>query len=295
MTEKEVNLKLIIPLASYRKIMAYAQICDTEISGFADLEYNQERSALIVGNVYLLEQRAGGADVHMDEEEVSKFNIQRIKAGAEQLPQLWWHSHVNMEAFFSGTDEATLKQLQNDTFIVALVVNKRKEMKAKAYIATESVTKIMGQIVEEKKFIEVDPLQVSIELEYERIPEALKKEVEKKVKARVYETPKLPYKSPYVWDLEDGPYGEKNRRFFQHGQSTNPKGYKSLVGVLYLPKDPEKALERIEKLGLLREYDNEKHEWVYKNPKTGGVWVDYWDTLEKFEEENKNNKGKKGN
>ena len=155
--------------------MAYISFCDLEISGFADVEYNSARNAFVAGEVYLLRQEVSGAATHMDEEAVSKFNLEMIKAGKMQLPRIWFHSHVNMQAFFSATDEETLKDLQNETFIIALVGNKRKEMKAKAYVA-ESIP-MLGQ----SSYIEIDPMTITVDLEYERIPEALRKEVDEKV------------------------------------------------------------------------------------------------------------------
>lgn len=264
------GLKLIIPLATYRKIMAYTTIADTEISGFAEVEYVESRNAFVAGEVYLLKQEAGGSSVHMDEETVSKFNLERIKAGATQLPRLWWHSHVNMETFFSVTDEDTLKDLQNDTFIIGLVTNKRKAMKAKTYLYNEVQSKVMGIQFNTTEQIEVDPLPVSIEFDYERIPDALRKEVEEKVKTRVYTpTPQLPY------SVQHNQYevGKKKER-----------GHASIIKPLFLPKDRTAATKRIEDKGLEREWDADKGEFIYRDPYSGDVWVDYWAALEDFEE-----------
>src|SRR5690606_39103776 len=58
------------------------------------------------------------------------FSVECIKNGMTQLPRLWWHSHNNMGAFFSGTDDTAIEDLANDSFTIALVINKRAEMKA---------------------------------------------------------------------------------------------------------------------------------------------------------------------
>jgi hypothetical protein len=42
----------------------------------------------------------------------------------------WWHSHVNMPVFWSGTDEATIKDLGKHGHIVATVFNKKREYKS---------------------------------------------------------------------------------------------------------------------------------------------------------------------
>ena len=265
MSELTDGLKIILPLATYRKIMAYATICDLEISGFCEVEYNEARSAFIAGEPYLLRQEVTGGSTHMDEEAVSAFNLERIKAGATQLPRLWWHSHVNMEAFFSAIDEGTLKDLQNDSFIIALVVNKRKNMKAKAYVYSQTATNLLGFQFEEKLQTEIDPLPIQIEFEYERIPESLKKEVEEKVKTKTF-TPQLPSGDCY------GGRGKKR----EHGHA-------SIIKPLFLPKDRTAANKRIEEKGLEKEWDHIRGEYIYKDLATGEIWVDFWATLDEFD------------
>lgn len=263
MEEKTNEVKLIIPLSTYRKIMAYTAICDLEISGFCEVEYNQARHAFIAGEVYLLDQEVTGTGTHMDEEAVSKFNLDYIKKGGTQLPRLWWHSHVNMEAFFSGIDEDTLKELQNDTFAIALVVNKRKEFRAMAYVYKETVTNIMGFEFETKEQVKIDPLHAEVELEYERIPETLKKEVEKKVRERTYHAPT---RVPTVYGRDKIHTGEKS----------------IFARALQLPKSPVEANRRILELGLVKEWDNQLQQYVYRDPYTQQIWVDYWKVLSKY-------------
>jgi hypothetical protein len=270
----EEKLQLIIPLESYRKIMAYAELCNTEISGFADVEYQKELNAFVVGKVYLLEQEGSAASVHMDEEAVAKFNDDLIRKGAKQLPRLWWHSHVNMEAFFSGTDEATTEQLRNDSFNISLVVNKRNQMKAKANIYYESIsiTKLMGEeeTLEEKEWLDIDPMPIHVSMEYQKIPKTLVDEVEKKVskpKPHVHRTT-LPYTSPYILtNQEDKAFGD--------GAIYIPK--KQFANTL--PKDRLKAEKKIADLGLRREWDYVLQEWVYKSPHNDDIWVDSWNVL----------------
>jgi proteasome lid subunit RPN8/RPN11 len=164
----KIDIQLIIPLASYRKLMAYVMAVDSEISGFANVEYNKAKKSLVMGEVFLLEQTSGAAHTHIDEEEVSKFNTKLVQKGVTQLPRLWWHSHDTMGAFFSATDETTLKDFETNTFMVALVVNKRKEMQAK-FILFEPI------------YVEVDDIPIIIDMEYPEIPASILKEVERKV------------------------------------------------------------------------------------------------------------------
>lgn len=220
------EFQLVIPLESYKKIISYAIAADNiEITGFADVEFNKEKNEFVVGEVYLLEQNAGGADVHIEEEDIQKFNFEMVKAGKEQMPRVWWHSHVDMQAFFSGTDEGTLKELQNDTYIIALVVNKRAEMKAKMYVRQKTIVKskvvtenaLFGKQTETQdddnvEYIEIDPLPITVQyFDKTQIPATIKNEVKKKLKNRVV-TFKLPYKTPFK-----GIFGTKKNQFQKDG------------------------------------------------------------------------------
>lgn len=243
MFDNEQDIKkpqLIIPLKSYQKIMAYTQLATGEITGFADVSYDRERHALAVGEVYLLEQEAGAAHVEMDEDIIADFNLQMIKRGVTQLPCLWWHSHSDMDTFFSGTDDETIKQLSNDSFMVALVVNKDRKMHA--------LLNLCAPI----PFI-IDNLPINVDFGSEQISEALKKEVERKVKQH---------------SIIPSFFGKRKRKDQETDQS-----------IMYFPKDIEAIKERIKQFGLKREWDTGLSQHVWKNPLTNIIWVDFHDVI----------------
>ena len=239
----EVELEkpqLIIPLASYQKIMAYAEIATGEITGFADVDYNTEKKALVVGEVYLLEQEAAAAHVEMNEEIVADFNLQMVKKGLTQLPRLWWHSHVDMETFFSGTDDDTILDLKNDSFMVALVVNKKRKMHA--------LLNFCAPIP-----LIIDNLPISVDFGLEEVPEELRKEVQRKVK-----------EPPSVFS-----------NFLTKGWEKK-KGEES---IMYFPKDIASIKKRIKEFGLKREWDTDSSQHIWKSPKTGTIWVDFHNVI----------------
>lgn len=278
----EFELEIIIPLAPWKRIMAYTDIAEGEIQGWADLDYDAEKKQLIVGEVYLLEQEASGGHVLIDEETQSKFNLECAKKGLKQTPRLWWHSHVNMETFFSGIDENNLKEHQNDTFIVALVVNKKREYHAKAYIKMVSFNGLFGEngeVIEKQEWLEVDPLSTRIQYEDEKINAELIKEVEEKVhKPKPHKI--VPWQG--LW--------EKGGRFIKPGDDDYGKddevvSYRHRIKTRLnhpnrLPKAPSEALEKVDLLGLDREWSIELQEWVYRDPLTDRVWLDFWEALD---------------
>lgn len=250
--EKIEELRLIIPLASYRKIMAYVALVDTEITGWADVNYNEARNAFIMEEVYLIPQTVGSTTVHVNEEAHSNFLYERMKTGADKMPACWWHSHSTMEAFLSAQDEETLKHYQNKDFIIALVVNKNRQMKAKAYVYAEEKIGLFGVEKIIKKQIKIEDLDITIEFAYERIPEAIKKEIKEKVTKREY------------------------------GVSVfNKQKYNGIYRSL--PKKLTKALKIVREKQLVKQWDSITKQYVYIGHKSGEIYIDGWKTLNEEE------------
>lgn len=257
--------ELLIPLESYKKIMAYVDICDTEVTGFADVEYNPETYQFVIGEVHLVEQEAGAGHVLMDEDIMAKFNVEMIQKGATQLPQLWWHSHVNFQASFSSIDEGTSLQLQNDTFNISLVVNKKRGMYAKMYLP------ILLPLVGDQLFhVEIDPLPVKVQTLYDVIPQELVDEVKEKVTVKVQTTTSYP---GYQYNTA----GKYSYSPTTHAPTSKASKAKTL------PKVPSDAATKVEKLGLIKNFDTDLNEDVYTDPDNGDIWIDYWGALENDE------------
>lgn len=250
--EKIEELRLIIPLASYRKIMAYVALVDTEITGWADVNYNEARNAFIMEEVYLIPQTVGSTTVHVNEEAHSNFLYERMKTGADKMPACWWHSHSTMEAFLSAQDEETLKHYQNKDFIIALVVNKNRQMKAKAYVYAEEKIGLFGVEKIIKKQIKIEDLDITIEFAYERIPEAIKKEIKEKVTKREYGI------SVFNKQKYNGTYRS-------------------------LPKKLTKALKIVREKQLVKQWDSITKQYVYIGHKSGEIYIDGWKTLNEEE------------
>jgi len=239
--------KLLIPLKSWQRLMSFVELCPIEISGFADVEYDKKEKVYRVGEVYLLTQEASAAEVEMSEEDVSTFMLERIKQGATQMPRLWWHSHVNMGAFFSGVDDTAMEELKNDSFFVGLVVNKSGEYKA---------------IIKYCDPFEFYIKEVNIAIDYTKpsIPNVIKDEYQKKVKLPEYE--------------KEGKEGNGE----SHGKQIYVNGHQKDIftkgQALTLPVSFDKAYKRVKDLGLKRMWDEDSLEWYYYDFKNGNRWID---------------------
>lgn len=261
----ETKPSIIIPEESYKKLMHYVRGCDSEISGFFDVEWDKEEGAFVMGEVYLVEQECTGTETEMDEDAIAKFSYQLIKQGVKQLPRGWWHSHVNMGAFWSGTDEKAHEVFKNETFTVSIVVNKKSEMKGKL-------------CVYDPFEFQIDDIEIEAFEPKDIIPASILKEIKKKVKVKTYKQPTVStgygYGYGYQSSLDDGIPNYTGHGFHKVGQIYKPKAHN-----LTLPKDKTEALAKIDALDLIRMWNDGIKAYDYKDVATGDVWRDIWNCI----------------
>ncbi len=120
--------EIVLSSESYAKICNWVDLCSKEISGLGTIEIRED--SIYVDQVYLLDQEVTGADTDIDSVAIAKLLGNLPKSSKNRL-RFWWHSHVNMGVFWSGTDETCIKALRGEGFILSIVFNKKGEYKAR--------------------------------------------------------------------------------------------------------------------------------------------------------------------
>lgn len=121
--------KVIIPKQVHQKIMHWVNKSNFEVSGLGKLV--QKDGVCTVLDVMLLPQKNGTTHTDIEAEEVGKAMFQ-LKDTEGDL-RFWWHSHVDMGVFWSGTDMETIKKIGAGGWFVSTVFNKKREMKSAFY------------------------------------------------------------------------------------------------------------------------------------------------------------------
>lgn len=83
---------------------------------------------VLAHDVRLFDQICTAASTDIDQQALAKFLV------AHDQPEnvrLWCHSHGNLQVFWSQQDDSCIEGLANDTFLLSLVVNKKREMKCR--------------------------------------------------------------------------------------------------------------------------------------------------------------------
>ncbi len=108
-----------------RKLQLYQILCPFEISGLGEIEVLP--SGFLVEDLFLLKQRCHHAYTELLPEGTARFLISMIEQGKDPAKlKLWWHSHSEMDVFWSPMDDYTARGFEND-YMLSLVTNKAGE------------------------------------------------------------------------------------------------------------------------------------------------------------------------
>jgi hypothetical protein len=115
----------------HKKVMYWVNKSEYEVSGLGMIQVQPE-GVLKVVSVMLLPQKNGSAHTDIEAEDVNRA-LYALRA-TPGLLQWWWHSHVNMNVFWSGTDMDTIKKIGEGGWVAASVFNKKNEVRSAVYI-----------------------------------------------------------------------------------------------------------------------------------------------------------------
>lgn len=130
-------MKINIDFTVYKKMTYYIKHAEGEISGLAKVERDKEdKSIFNIVDIVLLEQTCSGVTTTLDADSIAKFYNSLIKDKQDTGAwKCWWHSHANMDTFWSSTDSATIESLDpetdKDNYIISIVSNKKEEVLAR--------------------------------------------------------------------------------------------------------------------------------------------------------------------
>lgn len=121
--------RVMITLGARQKLQYFIDLCPEEISGLGTVE--RQGNDFLITNVFLFQQVVTNASTDLDQEDIGKLITNFIKEGKDPGKiKLWWHSHSDMESFWSITDENTIANLENG-FMISVVGSKSGEFRCR--------------------------------------------------------------------------------------------------------------------------------------------------------------------
>ena len=133
MTHEHVRVlcpRITFPEKTWKKLLAYVEACPMEVGGLGTVE--RVGQLLVVKDVFLLEQEVSPVSTVLDQRAVVKFLTDWTVAGNDpSLLRFWWHSHADMNVFWSETDMATIRQFTQGNWLLSLVGNRKRETRVR--------------------------------------------------------------------------------------------------------------------------------------------------------------------
>ena len=191
-------MKILIQNQAYEKLKAYVVLVDTEISGMAKSEIDEDKN-IIINDFIIFEQEVTGATTEISDKSQAVFLNELMKANEDPAKwNIWWHSHADMGVNWSAKDDKTIEEHTSQSYLISLLVNKKMEMVARLDIFPKDLSPFNKATYCKfdipAKDIEVIKTQEEIEAceqydkELKRIEKELNKQIEladKKYKSKV--------------------------------------------------------------------------------------------------------------
>jgi hypothetical protein len=115
----------------WRKVMYWVNKSQFEVSGLGKIRV-EEGGTLRVVDAMLLPQKNGHTHTDIEAEDVNRAMFM-LKDSEGDL-RWWWHSHVNMNVFWSSTDMDTIKKIGQGGWFAATVFNKKSEVRSATWV-----------------------------------------------------------------------------------------------------------------------------------------------------------------
>lgn len=230
-------MKIIYSELAHKKIMYWVNKCDKEVSGFSTVQYIPASKTFYVKDSFLLEQEVGSAHTDIDAKSLGKLLYKTRDQRAENFElRLWWHSHVNMSVFWSGTDRATIEDLGKNGWIVATVFNKKNEWHSAVCVKTSS------DLGSDVTFYDAIKTELENKIDQSFV-EACDKEFLENVKEKTWST--------WQSHIDQGPFMSRhydNNDYVSNFNTKSEKNYYKQRGILgYGSKKEAEALKLTEK------------------------------------------------
>lgn len=182
-------MKVLITKEAFLKMQSYIDLCEYEISGMGKVKV-LESGDLLVTDIRLWDQKVTGTHVDLDQDFEYKFMMQLVEEGEDPNDwKVWWHSHVDMNVFWSSVDTKTMNDIMkvgqdernsSPDFLLSIVGNKKAEYKVRLDAAVRNdIFGIKGietrddltfeRLVEPELEVKIQSIQSKINKEKEKI------------------------------------------------------------------------------------------------------------------------------
>jgi hypothetical protein len=124
---------ILIDNRAYTKLRHFIELSTHDEISFLglidEIKDGQQISALLVSDIYLLDQTVTPIETTLANKAVTDLMIELATAGIDvSRLKCWFHSHADMKVFWSTTDDDCCSTLANGSYSVSIVTNARGDL-----------------------------------------------------------------------------------------------------------------------------------------------------------------------
>lgn len=154
-------------LEAEARMRFFVDLYDTEVGGFATAMYDADSNSLIVSEPFLIPQEVSAGEVSYDDSGLA-FAIERFgdKLDDPKFMAVAWHSHVNMDTFWSTTDEDLIERYAKAGIkkLMCIVMNKKQKYKCRVdFFDVMHHGMVIPQVTQDGLKIDFDPADPAVD------------------------------------------------------------------------------------------------------------------------------------
>jgi len=128
LTAEDIRLYLLPEVEE--RMRHYTDLAAGEVSGLGTVE--EFDGGFLVTDLLLPKQVCSPGGTDLDQDSVATLIMELDQAGKDVgTLRFWWHSHSNLDVFWSPTDEQCINNLANGDYVLSMVTNKRGQVLAR--------------------------------------------------------------------------------------------------------------------------------------------------------------------
>ena len=117
---------IFIRTRAFHRLKLLLKLCPAELAGLGYVAAHPK--GFLIQDIFVLPQRVTDSDAELDPEALLGFLARFIADGGDPSSlQLWWHSHVDGEIYWSETDLETIERFPGDR-VISIVGNQKGEL-----------------------------------------------------------------------------------------------------------------------------------------------------------------------
>ena len=169
---------IFITARAFHRLKLLLRLCPAEIAGLGYVAPHPK--GFLIQGLFVLPQRVTYSNAELDPEALIGFLSRFVADGGDPSSlQLWWHSHVDGEVYWSETDLETIERFPGNR-VISIVGNQKGELLCRLDLFAPQRERLEGL-----PLVVLDETTEEVAMDFERLRQDVREEIRTKVKLRI--------------------------------------------------------------------------------------------------------------